>query len=79
MHLANPKGDIVPFKIYSVKPDNEHHEMPCGALICDGKKVLKIATADGFVKILELQMAGKKRNLVEDFLRGNSLTGWKSV
>ena len=79
MHLANPKGDIVPFKIYSVKPDNEHHEMPCGTLICDGKKVLKIATADGFVKILELQMAGKKRNLVEDFLRGNSLTDWKSA
>ncbi len=79
MNLANPKGDIVPFKVYSVKPINEHHEMPCGALICDGKKVLKIATAGGFVHILELQMAGKKRNLIEDFLRGNSLSDWKSV
>ncbi len=79
MTLANPKGEIVPFKIYSVKPTYEHHEMPCGALICDGKKVLKIATADGFVQILELQMAGKKKNIVEDFLRGNSLTDWKSV
>ena len=79
MNLTNPKGETVPFKIYSVKPTKEHHEIPCGALICDGKRVLKIATAGGFVQILELQMAGKKKILIEDFLRGNSLTGWKTI
>lgn len=79
MTLVNPKGESVPFKVYAVHPLAEPHGTPCGTLICDGKKVLKIATADGFVQICELQMAGKKKNSVEDFLRGNSLTGWKSA
>lgn len=79
MTLVSPKGDITPFKVYSVNPVVEPHESPCSTLICDGKKVLKLATADGFVHVLELQMAGKKRNCIEDFLRGNSLTGWKST
>lgn len=79
MTLRPPKGDEVTFKVYSVNPVAEPHDTPCSTLICDGKKVLKLATADGFVQILELQMAGKKRNCVEDFLRGNSLTDWKST
>ena len=79
MTLINPKGESIPFKVYSVQACVENHCNPCGTLICDGKKVLKIATADGFVQILELQMAGKKKNNVEDFLRGNSLTDWKSA
>lgn len=79
MTLVNPKGESVPFKVYAVHPLAKPHGTPCGTLICDGKKVLKIATADGFVQICELQMAGKKKNSVEDFLRGNSLTGWKSA
>lgn len=79
MTLVNQKGEQVPFKVFSVQPIVETPCNPCGTLICDGKKVLKIATADGFVHILELQMAGKKKNNIEDFLRGNSLTDWKST
>lgn len=41
-----------------------------GTIICDGKKDLKVACTDGFIHILELQMAGKKRMKTEDFLRG---------
>lgn len=36
----------------------------------DGKTFLKFACSNGFVHILELQLEGKKRMLVEDFLRG---------
>lgn len=79
MTLVSPKGEHVQFKVYSVQPNIEHPCKPCGTVICDGKKVLKIATADGFVQICELQMAGKKKNNVEDFLRGNSLMDWKSI
>lgn len=36
----------------------------------DGKSYLKFACADGFIQVKELQMEGKKRMLVEDFLKG---------
>jgi methionyl-tRNA formyltransferase len=79
MTLVNPKGEKVPFKVYSVQPIVETPNKPCGTLISDGKRVLKMATANGFVQICELQMAGKKKNSAEDFLRGNPLTDWKSA
>ncbi len=41
-----------------------------GAFFSDGKSVLQISTADGFVRVLELQMEGKKRMTVREFLNG---------
>lgn len=79
MTLVSPKGEQVPFKVFAVQPTSEPHNQACGSLICDGKRVLKIATADGFAEILELQMAGKKKNSIEDFLRGNNVTNWKPI
>ncbi|MBR4229100.1 MAG: methionyl-tRNA formyltransferase [Bacteroidales bacterium] len=76
MTLVNPDGEEVLFKVFEVSLEKAEKTSP-GTLICDGKKVLKIATADGFVRIITLQMSGKRKNNVEDFLRGNSLNGWK--
>lgn len=76
--LTNPKGEHIPFKILEAEPVAEPHQLPCGTLVCDGKKELKIAAADGFVRILTLQMAGKKKNSIENFLRGNNLIDWKT-
>ena len=41
-----------------------------GTILSDGKTFLAIATADGAVSITELQLAGKKRMAVKDFLIG---------
>lgn len=78
MTLCPPQGDEVLFKVYEVEPQKASESVP-GQVICDGKKVLKVGTADGFVKIISLQMSGKKRNTIEDFLRGNQLINWKLV
>ena len=78
MTLSNPKGEEVVFKLYKTAAETGPSALP-GTLFCDGKEVLKIAVTDGFVRILELQMAGKKRNSIEDFLRGNKLKDWKLV
>ena len=75
--IYNPKNEPIQFKILRARPCVEPHNLPCGSMICDGKKVLKFAVIDGFVEVLELQMAGKKKNTIEDFLRGNQLNGWK--
>lgn len=40
------------------------------AIHTDGKTFLKFACADGFILVKELQLEGKKRMNVEDFLRG---------
>jgi len=36
----------------------------------DGKTFLKFACADGYIHVKELQLEGKKKMIVEDFLRG---------
>ncbi len=41
-----------------------------GAFFSDGKNFVKISTLDGYVQILELQMEGKRRMNVREFLNG---------
>lgn len=41
-----------------------------GEFYTDGKKELKFACRDGYIRVLELQLEGKKRMGVEEFLRG---------
>lgn len=44
--------------------------LPPGQFVSDGKNYMKISTLDGFVEVLELQMEGKRRMSVKDFLNG---------
>ena len=41
-----------------------------GTILSDGKKYLAVSTADGAISITELQLSGKKRMAVKDFLIG---------
>jgi len=60
-------------KIYSTEKIIENHSIEPGKYISDGKNELKFATKDGFLKLLEVQIEGKKRMSVSDFLRGYRL------
>jgi methionyl-tRNA formyltransferase len=57
-------------KIYRSKMELTTPKSPAGNYETDGKTFLKFACSDGYVQVLELQMEGKKRMQVEDFLRG---------
>lgn len=57
-------------KIYKSEKENNASVTQPGAYKTDGKTFLKFACADGYVWVKELQMEGKKKMLVEDFLRG---------
>ncbi|MEN0006302.1 MAG: methionyl-tRNA formyltransferase [Bacteroidota bacterium] len=46
-----------------------HDQIP-GTFLSDNQKFIHIATKDGFVELLELQLAGRKRMGVKDFLNG---------
>ncbi len=58
------------FKILKTEKALAAHAEPPGQFFSDGKNSLKISTLDGFVRVLELQMEGKKRMSVRDFLNG---------
>ena len=42
-------------------------------MLTDGKSYLKIACSDGFVYLLDIQLEGRKRMLIRDFLNGYQL------
>jgi methionyl-tRNA formyltransferase len=58
-------------KIYKSKKEiTTNPPQEIGAVETDGKTYLKFACSNGYVQVLELQLEGKKKMLVEDFLRG---------
>ena len=59
-------------KILQTTKDLQSHELKAGTIVSDNKKEIKIATQDGFVKVHELQLQGKKRLKTRDFLNGFS-------
>ncbi|MFZ4426365.1 MAG: methionyl-tRNA formyltransferase [Saprospiraceae bacterium] len=48
------------------------HSYPPGAYFTDKRNFLKVSTPDGFVHLTELQMEGRRRMGVKDFLNGFS-------
>ncbi|GAB6393944.1 MAG: methionyl-tRNA formyltransferase [Bacteroidales bacterium] len=57
-------------KIYQSEKRFVSHSIAAGTLVSDTKNFLDIAVADGFVRLLSLQLAGKKRMNIADFLNG---------
>ncbi|OYD42643.1 methionyl-tRNA formyltransferase [Sphingobacterium cellulitidis] len=60
-------------KIYTAEKEVVGHSEKPGSYISDGKTNIKFATADGFISLSEIQIEGKKRMAVTDFLRGYRL------
>ena len=60
-------------KIFKAEPEGKVPGIAAGGFLTDGKTYLKFATKDGFIKLLDIQFEGKKRMLIEDFLRGMRL------
>ena len=60
-------------KIYKAAPIIETHNTPPSTFVTDQKTYLHIATTNGWLSVLELQMEGKKRMDVQEFLRGNKI------
>lgn len=67
---ALTKLDGKVLKIYKSATEYQDHQQPIGTVFTDGKNFLKFATSNGFIHVLDLQLEGKKRMSVTDFLRG---------
>lgn len=60
-------------KIFKSESENKLHQIKPGEIESDHKTYLKFATSNGFISVHELQLEGKKRMLITDFLRGYRL------
>ena len=65
---ASPIGVKI-FRVYAETCPADRLPAP-GTLVTDGRTFMKVACADGYLFLDELQLAGKKRMAVADLLRG---------
>ena len=70
---ALTKLDDKIFKIFAAQKEICSHQISVGSVLTDNKTYLKFACADGYLHILDLQLEGKKRMQVADFLRGYTI------
>lgn len=60
-------------KVYESTFEATNHQEPIGKMISDNKTLLKVACQDGYIHLLQIQLEGKKRMKVDEFLRGNKI------
>ena len=72
--FVSPEGEAVGVKVFEAARHIYEHCNTPGTIRTDGKKVIEIACEDGYLQILSLQLAGKKRLTAEELLRGFRLT-----
>lgn len=80
--LVHPQGGVQVMKVFQAEKvfvsQTENlfvpHKEEVGTVSTDGKTYLRVALTDGYLNILSLQLAGKKRMPVADFLRGFKAT-----
>ena len=68
---TNLHGKIL--KVYASELFPDQPAIQPGDLLTDNKTYLKFAAKDGFISVKDVQLEGKKRMGIEDFLRGMKL------
>ena len=63
-------GEVVNIKIFEASPFIQEHSLSNGATLQPQPSQLDIAVEDGFIRIEELQVQGRKRMKIVDFLNG---------
>ena len=71
----NDNGFTMILKIYNVSTEPASHDRKPGQIETDNKSYLKIYLKDGWIFVNELQVSGRNRMPVRDFLNGFKMTG----
>lgn len=77
--LVDADGNETTVKIYKALKITDKPHKEVGSIETDNKTYIRVACADGFLEIQELQLAGKKRMAVDALLRGFDITGYRFV
>jgi methionyl-tRNA formyltransferase len=57
-------------KIFKAEKETTKVGEPPGTIVCDNRSFLKFASCNGYISVKELQLEGKKKMNIADFLRG---------
>lgn len=68
-------GSRTTLKVYQTEKHPASHNLAIGTIVTDAKTYIDVAVEDGYIRLLTLQLAGKKRLGVKDFLNGNKQIG----
>ena len=68
--LVSPEGLERKLKVFASAKFERDSMFPAGTLMTDGKSRFEIICRDGIVLLTEVQLEGKKRMNIEDFMRG---------
>lgn len=71
-YLKNGKETLT-IKVYEVEKIEEVHNRECGTIILEESKSIKVAVDAGFIKLIEMQLPGKRKMKVFDLLNGYQL------
>lgn len=72
--MNDASGKKYTLKIYAASKEFCQHKEPNGLIVSDGKSYMKVALQDGYLCLQEIQLVGKKRMKVDEFLRGFRIT-----
>ena len=67
---AGAREKILQCKIFSATFEAGAHGHKPGTILSDGRQYLKVAVDDGLIKVLSIQLEGKRRMDIKEFLRG---------
>ncbi len=67
----NEKGENLPIKVFACKAEKVSHNLSYGIIETDNKNFMRITCLDGYIYVEELQLLGKKRLFIREFLLGN--------
>jgi methionyl-tRNA formyltransferase len=69
-YMITPKGERLVFKIFETEARRADHNVKPGSIDSDNRTFLRLAAPDGWLEVKNLQLEGKKRMVIPDFLRG---------
>lgn len=70
LNLVSDDGTVTDVKVYDAFVPDREEQLAKGQLATDGKSYLSVGCASGNIRIMDIQLAGKKRLKTEEFLKG---------
>ncbi len=78
--LISPEGEKIFCKIYSASKENNSHSFKVGTIISNNTNEVKVAVEGGFISINAIQLAGKRKIPISEFLNGFKFSeGWAAL